>query len=449
MDKIKKYLASLSPEKRRRVIFGTMGVLACIMAVFVYMGKSTDNIPTESRSNKDRKEISLDNRDLEKSAVMEARKDIINMQAQMKQLEQQKEQGIGLVTGEKGVAPGSPTSIAMLPAAAGKSGMPAAVIPPGNVPAKQTPGPAPATAQTKPAAVVQGAQKNNAQASAIPPIPPAPPSGNTMRMGVPPSPGIGTTYEAPEELIGGIEVTSNKQDSKNVAKDKDAAELEKKKNVTYLPPSFMAATLISGLDAPTVESQKGHPVPVMIRIKDLAFLPNRVRADLKGCFLIAEGTGNLADERAHLRLVNISCLSKQGKSVIDSKIKGFVVDTDGKIGLRGTVVSKMGSVIARSIMAGFLTGIGDALKASSMTQYVSALGTTSSIDPSQIAKAGIGGGIYQASKDLSKFYLDLAKQTMPVVEIGAVIDITVVFSEGVELPIKTVNLSGKLLGRNR
>ncbi len=102
----------------------------------------------------------------------------------------------------------------------------------------------------------------------------------------------------------------------------------------------MRRPLLSGLDAPTVESAKGNPVPVLLRIKDLAILPNKVKADLKGCFVIAEGQGNLADERAHLRLVNLSCLSRKGQAVIDQKIKGFVVDSE-EDRLRGTVVSKM------------------------------------------------------------------------------------------------------------
>jgi len=198
----------------------------------------------------------------------------------------------------------------------------------------------------------------------------------------------------------------------------------------------MEATLLSGLDAPTVESAKGNPVPVLLRIKDLAILPNKVKADLKGCFVIAEGQGNLADERAHLRLVNLSCLSRKGQAVIDQKIKGFVVDSDGKIGLRGTVVSKMGSAIARSVLAGFFGGVGDALRSATVTSSVSALGTTQTVDPGQIAQAGLGSGLAQGAHELQKFYLELAKQSMPVIEVGATRNITLVVSEGVDLEIK-------------
>ena len=59
---------------------------------------------------------------------------------------------------------------------------------------------------------------------------------------------------------------------------------------------------MSGLDAPTTSEAKGNPVPVLLRVKTPAVLPNSVKANLKGCFVIADGKGNLATERAELLL---------------------------------------------------------------------------------------------------------------------------------------------------
>lgn len=204
----------------------------------------------------------------------------------------------------------------------------------------------------------------------------------------------------------------------------------------YLPPSFMAATLLSGLDAPTSESAKGSPVPALLRIKDLTVLPNSVKADLKGCFVIAEGLGNLADERAHMRLVSLSCLTHEGQSVIDQKIKGFLVDQDGKIGLKGKVVSRMGSAIARSMLAGFFGGLGEYVAAQNTITSTSPLGTTQTIDPADALKFGAGSGLTSAFQDTQKFYLDLAKQALPVIEIGATKDVTMVIEEGTMLELR-------------
>ena len=205
----------------------------------------------------------------------------------------------------------------------------------------------------------------------------------------------------------------------------------------------MEADLISGFKAPTMEAAKSEPVRVFLRIKDLAVLPNRVKGDLKGCFAIAEAYGNLADERAHLRLLRLSCIARDGSSVIDETVKGVVIDEDGGIGLNGRVVTKMGSMLARSMAASFLQGFGDAYSATGLVVNTSGIGQTASLNPDEAFKSGIGRGISGGAKEFSKFYLELARQTFPVIEVGAGKRVTIVVDEGVDLRIKKKCLGGK------
>lgn len=300
--------------------------------------------------------------------------------------------------------------------------------------------PTPAQSPPENTDVVKPSRGGNHQVPVLPAEPPPPlttqaPGGtyypqDTRSSFAPPPP------PAAEQGIeyGDISVTSGSSSSTSIA----GANSDKKKDKksVYLPPSFMAATLLSGLDAPTMEGSKGNPIPVLIRVKDLAVLPNSVKADLKGCFVIAEGFGDLSTERANLRLVSLSCLSRKGESVIDQKVKGFIVDQDGKIGLRGKVVAKMGSMIARAALAGFASGVGDAVSQSYAVQSTSPLGTTSSISSGDVAQYGAATGAASALKEVSKFYLDLAKQTLPVIEIGATRNITIVIEEGTSLDIR-------------
>ncbi len=258
----------------------------------------------------------------------------------------------------------------------------------------------------------------------------------------PPPPPPGTVYPAmpsqsaapppPEEIVAVGDIGMISAPVSEIVEDKKKADGQR----IYLPPSFMAATLLSGLDAPTSESAKGSPVPALLRIMDLAVLPNSVKADLKGCFVIAEGLGNLADERAHMRLVSLSCLTREGQSVIDQKIKGFLVDQDGKIGLKGRVVSRMGSAIARSMIAGFFGGLGEYVAAQNTITSTSPLGTTQTINTGDALQYGAGSGLASAFKDTQKFYLDLAKQALPVIEVGATKDVTLVIEEGIMLELR-------------
>ncbi len=269
------------------------------------------------------------------------------------------------------------------------------------------------------------------------PLPPPVPQG---AIALPPPPGMaaGGSAAPPEIEIGDITIVSHA----GATKQGKVEDKKKETGSVYLPPSFMEATLLSGLDAPTTSDAKGNPVPVLLRVKTPALLPNSVKADLKGCFVIADGKGNLATERAELLLVSLSCLDRKGQAVVDQKIKGFVVDADGKIGLRGRVVAKMGSMIARSMLAGFFGGAGDAIRASATTTAISPLGTTQTVDPKDIAMSGVGSGLSSGFKELQKFYMELARQTMPVVEVGATKPVTLVISEGVNLEIKKISKGG-------
>ncbi|MCM8819905.1 MAG: TraB/VirB10 family protein, partial [Candidatus Omnitrophica bacterium] len=228
----------------------------------------------------------------------------------------------------------------------------------------------------------------------------------------------------------------------NKEEENSSQEESSKKKSIYLPSgTFVRGKLITGGDFPASDFVKANPYPVLIRLTDLAILPNDVKGNLKGCFIIAEGFGDLAAERAYIRPVYLSCLDWEGNAVIDQKIKGFVADSDGKLGLRGRVVSKMGNVLARVAMAGFLEGLGKGL--SEVLKYKETYilpqgGVVQRPDEEGVVKAAGGEGISLAAKQLSQFYLALAQQTVPVVEVNAVRDVYVIVTEGTELEIKDV-----------
>ena len=215
-----------------------------------------------------------------------------------------------------------------------------------------------------------------------------------------------------------------------------------KRRTVYLPPSFMEANLLTGFDAATSGSSKNSPEPLLLRIKTPAVLPNDVKAELSGCFVVAEAVGRLDKERADVRLVSLSCLSNEGRAVIDTPVKGFVTDADSKVGLSGRVVSRMGAATVRAIVAGLFEGAGDAFKAAATTTSTSALGSTATIDSSQVGKSALGTGLSQGAQTMSDFYLDLVKQTTPVIEVGAAKKVTVIVSEGKELEIRDIRSEG-------
>lgn len=424
---------AMKPETRQKMsillVFGIfIGVVALVYAL------TGDTKKKATVSVEAPKVITLDPKLLEKTMTVKADEQSGKIEQLQKQLDAMK-QGGPVPTGQPGAMQlGTPTAPGTPVAAAGS---------PAGVPMTAGPQSMPAPPSGK-----------NKKSSRPPELPPGfpPQSGMSGAGTLPPPPGAtGDIAVAPQqrEVIGDIEIASNpsyKEGSAGAGSRAGAASSadgDKKKadRDIFLPPSYVEATLLNGLYAPTAEGARGNPVPVLLRVRDLAQLPNDVKANLKGCFIISEGVGNLSDERAHLRLKSLSCISKGGESVIDQPVKGFVVDSDGKLGVSGTVVSKMGATITRSLIAGFFSGFGDALKQSSQysSQYTGPLGGTTSVltaDMSQMALAGLGQGVSNAANDLGKFYLELAKQTMPVIEVGGSKRVTLVFSEGVTLKVK-------------
>jgi len=182
--------------------------------------------------------------------------------------------------------------------------------------------------------------------------------------------------------------------------------------------SFFKVILLNGVDAPTGMKGKSAPYPVVARVLTNSVLPNRFFADMKGCFVLGEAVGELYNERAIIRFTKISCVTKKGK-VIQKNILGALSGEDGKIGLAGRVVSKSGSLLARTLLAKFAESAGNIFSLQAQVISTSGVGTVTTIKPSEAGKAATYAGLAGAAKTLSDYYLELADQTFPVVEINA------------------------------
>jgi len=259
------------------------------------------------------------------------------------------------------------------------------------------------------------------------------PTGSTLGAGAPPVAGAhgGPPVPPTVDFIGAV-------GREQGVKQQPNGEGSKKKNRRfYLPPSFMSAKLLTGLAAKTVDNAKSDPEPMMLRVQAPAVLPNEVRAQLEGCLIVAHGFGSLASERVEAQLVSISCIDLTGKSMIDAELRGIVVDKDGVKGLAGHPVSKMGTNLARLAFAGAVEGAGAAFSQSAQTTAISPLGQTSTIDPTQLGRAGVGKGVSKASEEYGRIIADLVRQQSPVIEVGPAKDVDVVVTEGSWLELKS------------
>jgi conjugal transfer pilus assembly protein TraB len=279
------------------------------------------------------------------------------------------------------------------------------------------------------------------------PIPPLAAPGVMPSVTLPPPPGppsaVGLTNRKPSEMDVAMEpatpprppgIASFEVSDARLAGPTQGAKSDPKKEArSYVPSgSFFRAALLGGLDAPTGGQAQSNPHPVLMRVQDNAFLPNRYRFQIKECHALGASHGDISSERAYIRLESLSCVRHDGRA-IDVPVKGYVVGEDGKAGMRGRLVSKQGQVLANALVSGIGAGIGQAFQQSATTYSTSPLGTIGTVDTGKQLQAGIGTGVGKALDRLSQYYITLAEKMFPIIEVDAGRTVDVVFTKGFSL----------------
>ncbi|MBE6423088.1 TraB/VirB10 family protein [Succinivibrio dextrinosolvens] len=211
---------------------------------------------------------------------------------------------------------------------------------------------------------------------------------------------------------------------------------EPKEPEIYIPAgSMLRGVLLAGLDAPTGTNAKKDTFPVNVRIQKDAILPNGYSADVKECFMLMDGYGSLSDERAHLRAQTLSCIKEDG-AIIEAKTEGYASGEDGKAGIRGRLVSKTGSLIAKTMMAGFASGISSAFDVRmTPTINTSSDGTVTyeKVYNTEALRGAGAKGVSKAFDKLSDYYMKMADQMFPIIEIDGGRDINIILTNGTKL----------------
>lgn len=212
----------------------------------------------------------------------------------------------------------------------------------------------------------------------------------------------------------------------------------KNSTASFIPAtSFVAGTLLNGLDAPTGGQGQSNPLPIVLHVNNLANLPNNRKANIKDCRFLGAAWGDLSSERMMARIESLSCIIN-GVSY-EMPAKGYIIGEDGKSGMRGRLVSKKGKSIGLSFLAGVVGATGSAVQQSAgSTTSLGGL-TSTRIDGGEVARAGLGGGVGKAGSALSDYYVRQAEMLFDVIEIDAgrrpevLVTSSIQFPDGVEL----------------
>ena len=197
------------------------------------------------------------------------------------------------------------------------------------------------------------------------------------------------------------------------------------------------AIMVTGVDAPTnigtKNSDAKDPLPVLLSVDSETIIANNYVQEYKDCFILGTATGNATTERAYIRLSKMSCVAKNGETRIETEIEGWVYGEDNKVGVSGHLVTKSGTLILKGLMAGVLQGIADSV---SNTDNYFEDGNGYSNRNSGVGEGvagGFGSGVGSAFKTLADFYIDMAKDLYPVIEVKGGREVQLLVKGGKEI----------------
>lgn len=237
---------------------------------------------------------------------------------------------------------------------------------------------------------------------------------------------------------GNKNTSSKKEDEGIVAEE---SYIENKYAGFIVKGAFIDVRLLHGVDAGVSEYTRENPQPVLVRMQSNAILPGFGSFKVESCFANGIAYGELSSERVYIRTTSISCVDPLKNLVLESKLEGYIVDSDSILGLRGKVERRSGALMGKAILAGFAQGISQIAGASQQEMTTAIGGTTSVIPPENIPEAGLWGGAANTSKILADMYIKEAKSIFPVITVKGGRQGTLVVQKGQRLEWHSVDMN--------
>jgi len=235
-----------------------------------------------------------------------------------------------------------------------------------------------------------------------------------------------------------IVAMQNQIEQENQQLQKQIAKKEEIPNSFHVSIGFTQAYMITGAYAPTFQNSQTNPLPVLLEAEGNVLMANDTEGSIDKCFLLGSAKGNINSQTVSIKLVSISCLVDDGKYRIEGPISGWVIGENGMPGIPGEMLHKNGAWIAKTFIAGFLQTFSQAI--TGQTQPI-VIGTQGG-QTTNVGQAVAQNTAYAAATGLSTvfgklgdYYLKMAEQIFPVIEVkaGRTVDIMLLGGENLHV----------------
>ena len=192
----------------------------------------------------------------------------------------------------------------------------------------------------------------------------------------------------------------------------------------------MPSTLLTGAYAP---ADQERPLPVLIRVNAGFTGPNHTRVPLQACLVIGKAAADLGSQRATIQTARLSCTLPSGE-VFEREISGYVAARDGLFGVPGTLVRHDAAKIGMASVTGFLSGAAQALSRAESTTIISPVsGAAFSAVTGDTTRYAAYAGLSETANQLARYYVHLANQITPAIQVPAGLEVHLVMNEGVTI----------------
>jgi TolA-binding protein len=191
--------------------------------------------------------------------------------------------------------------------------------------------------------------------------------------------------------------------------------------------SFIKAVLLNGVDISAGEASQQNPQPVILRVTGWGNLPNGHRLrQLKQCRIHAISWGDLSSERVYMRPDLLTCVSTNG-DIVETSVEGHVAAADGKLGVRGRMITRDAELVRSAVMAGTLSGLGETAASTQGTTSVSPLGSTRTFNGKEALTSSLGKGVGKGLDLVAEYKIKQAEKLQPIIQVSGGLEVEVLF----------------------
>lgn len=193
-----------------------------------------------------------------------------------------------------------------------------------------------------------------------------------------------------------------------------------------------AEAKVAGFGGQTEEN-----APVLIRLLSNMTIANGNYTQVNDCFLLGGARGELATNRAVIRLIKISCIFQDERGeryVASGNVKGWVYDENSSLGVSGELISREGKIIQTMLPLSLLQAGMDYLTQNSTNVFLDGNNVTSALGNS--FSSGLSNGASEPLQKIYDYYTNYLDALSPSIYFRAGREISILFKGGEKIKLE-------------